>query len=67
MSADEFLFYDDSAGANRKITFTNLKNAIDTPLDVDGMTAQTVAGIDSANDVLIVRDDSADDNKKITV
>jgi len=66
-SVDELVIYDQSASANRKITFANLKSAIDTTLDIDGMTAQTVAGIDSANDVLVVRDDSADDNKKITV
>jgi len=66
-STDEFIFYDASASANRKIPFSNLKSAIDTTLDVNSLTEQTVAGVATANDMMVVYDASANDNKKLSV
>ena len=66
-STDEFIFYDASASANRKIPFSNLKSAIDTTLDINSLTAQTVAGVAASTDMMVVYDASADDNKKLSV
>lgn len=63
-NADEVIIK--SGSSVKKTTISAFRTAIDTTLDINGMTAQTVAGI-ADDDMLVAYDDSAGDNKKLSV